>query len=90
MALDINPQNRTAVHLVANWGLRDGQVQKSIEALQNYLGEVEHDEDMSLVLINLFCTTGQFNSARLEIERVLLWNPHNNEVRELKNKLAVN
>jgi Tfp pilus assembly protein PilF len=90
MALDINPKNRTAVHLVANWGLRDGQIQKSIEALQTYLGEVEHDEDMSLVLINLFCTTGQFDSARLEIERVLLWNPLNTEVRELKNKLAVN
>jgi tetratricopeptide (TPR) repeat protein len=90
MALDINPKNRTAVHLIANWGLRDAQVQRAIDSLQIYLGEVEHDEDMSLVLINLFCTTGQFNSARLEIERVLLWNPENHEVRELKNKLAVN
>lgn len=86
-AIDINPQNRTAVHLAANWGLRDGKVQKSIEALQSYLASVEEDEDMSLVLINLFCTVGQMDKALLEIERVLLWNPDHKEVRQLRKKL---
>lgn len=87
-ALDINSQNRTAVHLAANWGLRDGKTLKAIDALQNYLGSVEEDEDMSLVLINLFCTTGQIEKALLEIERVLLWNPEHKEVRQLKKKLT--
>ncbi len=86
-ALDINPQNRTAVHLAANWGLRDGKNQKAIEALQAYLGSVEEDEDMSLVLINLFCSTGQMEKALLEMERVLLWNPDHQEVRSLKKKI---
>ncbi|MNJ92681.1 photosystem I assembly protein Ycf3 [compost metagenome] len=86
-AIDINPQNRTAVHLAANWGVRDHKVHKAIEALEGYLATVEQDEDMSLVLINLFCTSGQFSNALLEIERVLLWNPEHVEVRELKKKL---
>lgn len=86
-ALDINPQNRTAVHLAANWGLRDQRIGRAIEGLQNYLSSVEQDEDMSLILINLFCTQGQFKEALMEIERVLLWNPSHQEVRELKRKL---
>ncbi|WP_413943996.1 tetratricopeptide repeat protein [Bdellovibrio sp. HCB-162] len=86
-AIDINPQNRTAVHLAANWGLRDGKIQKAIEALQAYLASVEEDEDMSLVLINLFCTAGQVDKALLEMERVLLWNPNHTEVRNLKKKI---
>lgn len=86
-ALDINSQNRTAVHLAANWGLRDGRIQKAIEALQSYLASVEEDEDMSLVLINLFCSAGQLDQALLEMERVLLWNPNHQEVRNLKKKI---
>lgn len=86
-AMDINPQNRTAVHLAANWGLRDSKVQKAIDGLQAYLATVEEDEDMSLVLINLFCTVGQIDKALLEMERVLLWNPTHQEVRALKKKL---
>ncbi|MEN0060388.1 MAG: tetratricopeptide repeat protein [Bdellovibrio sp.] len=89
-ALDINPLNRTAVHLAANWGLRDGQVQKAIGYLQGYLAGVEQDEDMSLVLINLFCSIGQVDLALLEMERVLLWNPDHKEVRELKKKILTN
>lgn len=88
-ALDVNPQNRTAVHLAANWGLRDNRVQKAIELLQNYLSCVEQDEDMSLVLINLFCSVGQLDGALLEMERVLLWNPHHQEVRKLKKQLLI-
>lgn len=87
-ALDINPQNRTAVHLAANWGLRDGRTNKAIIALQEYLGVVEEDEDMSLVLINLLCSAGHMDLALLEMERVLLWNPEHSEVRELKKKIV--
>lgn len=86
-ALEINPRNRTGVHLAANWAQRDGKLQKAIELLQAYLGEVEEDEDMSLVLINLLCAAGQVDTAVLEMERVLLWNPDHKEVRELKKKI---
>jgi tetratricopeptide (TPR) repeat protein len=86
-ALEINPKNRTAVHLAANWGHRDQRLEKAILALENLLGSVEVDEDMSLVLINLFCMSGKYELAELEIERVLAWNPDQQEVRELQRKL---
>lgn len=86
-AIDINPANRTAVLLLANWGLRDHRKDQSIEVLQAYLGNVEFDEDLSLVLINLFCSNSQIIEAQLECERVLLWNPENEEVAQLREKL---
>ncbi|HEY8269872.1 MAG TPA: tetratricopeptide repeat protein [Pseudobdellovibrionaceae bacterium] len=86
-AIDINPANRTAVLLLANWGLRDHREGQSIEVLQEYLGNVEFDEDLSLVLINLYCSTSQIVEAKLECERVLLWNPDNQEVASLREKL---
>lgn len=87
-ALDINPQNRTAIHLAANWGVRDSRIQKAIEFMQNYLAQVESDEEMSLVLINLYCMSHQIDNALLEMERVLLWNPDNADVRDLRKKLS--
>jgi len=86
-AIDINPANRTAVLLLANWGVRDHREENSIEVLQSYLGRVEYDEDMSLALINLYCSNSQIAEAKLECERVLLWNPENQEVASLREKL---
>lgn len=86
-AVDINPANRTAVLLLANWGVRDHREAQSIEVLQSYLGRVEFDEDMSLALINLYCSNSQIAEAKLECERVLLWNPDNQEVASLREKL---
>ncbi|MFS4458396.1 tetratricopeptide repeat protein [Bdellovibrio sp. HCB2-146] len=87
-ALDINPKNRTAIHLAANWAVRDGRLQRAIDSIQAYLAEVEQDEEISLVLINLYCMASQIDNALLEMERVLLWNPDNADVRNLKKKLS--
>lgn len=86
-AIDINPANRTAVLLLANWGLRDGRQEQGIAVLQEYLSTVEFDEALSLVLINLYCSNSQIPEAKLECERVLLWNPENQEVISLREKL---
>lgn len=87
MAIEINPSNRTAVLLLANWGLRDQKCSEGISVLQDYLARVEFDEDLSLVLINLYCGNSQIVEARLECERVLLWNPENQDVAVLREKL---
>lgn len=87
-ALDINAQNRTAAHLLANWAVRDAQYAKGIQALENYLASVEQDEEMSLVLLNLYCMHGEVTKAQIEIERVLLWNPDRQDVRELRSKIG--
>ncbi len=86
-AIDINSENRTAVHLLANWSLRDDRVSRGIAAIEEYLGRVDFDEPLSLSLINLYCRNSQIAEALLECERVLLWNPGNREVAELKIKL---
>jgi tetratricopeptide (TPR) repeat protein len=86
-AIDIAPVNRTAVHIFSAWATRDKRYPAGIEVLQNYLSMVEQDEEMSLALINLFCLTEQFDLAAIEIERVLLWNPQQEEVLQLIQKI---
>lgn len=86
-AVEINPKNRTAVHIIGAWALRDQKVLRAIPVLENYLALVDYDEEMSLALINLYCHQGQLDSAKIEIEKVLLWNPSHAEVRELRKKL---
>jgi tetratricopeptide (TPR) repeat protein len=86
-AVEIAPSNRTAVHILSNWAVRDLRYSTAIEVLQEYLGQVEQDEEMSLVLIHLFCLTQQFDLARFEVERVLLWNPEHPEVLRLSKEL---
>lgn len=87
-AVEICPHNRTAVHILANWSVRDRRYSVAIEALEEYLSLVEQDEEMSLVLIHLFCLNQEYSLARIEIERVLLWNPKNEEVIKLSMELA--
>ena len=76
-ALDINSKNRTAVHLAASWAIRDQDYPFAIESLENFVSDVDCDEEMSLLLIHLFCMRNQFVEARLELERLLLWEPTN-------------
>jgi tetratricopeptide (TPR) repeat protein len=86
-ALDLNPLNRTAVHIYANWCVRDGKYLSAISALENYLASVELDEELSFVLIHLFCKTNQFSLAQLESERVLLWNPLNTQMSQIQSEI---
>lgn len=86
-AVEINPNNRTAVHLVGAWAWRDHKHTVAIEVLNDYLSTVSVDEEMSLILINFYCASGAIEFALIEIERVLAWNPGNREVRELRKKL---
>lgn len=86
-AMDLNPGNRTAVHLASNWAVRDGQPQRMLERMQTYLASVESDEEMSLVLIQLFCSAGRLDLASLETSRVQAWNPEREDVAQLAQKL---
>lgn len=86
-ALDFNPWNRTAVHLLASWSLKTGKHEPAIHALQNFLSKVDHDAEMSLALIHLFCETKQYDLALFEVERTLLWDPFQNEVLEIEKAL---
>jgi Tfp pilus assembly protein PilF len=86
-ALDVNPQNRTAVHLAASWAVRDQDYPFAIESLENFVSNVECDEEMSLLLIHLFCMRNQFVEAQLELERLLLWDPANERLLQVEQEI---
>ena len=87
-AMDLNPTNRTAVHLFSSWCTRDHKYFEAIEVVENYLSNVELDEELSLVLIHLFCKTNQFAAAHIEAERVLLWNPDSQQMRDIQIEIS--
>ncbi|MFP5519701.1 MAG: tetratricopeptide repeat protein [Bdellovibrionia bacterium] len=87
-AISLNPGNRSAVHIYCAWAEKNQSRHEAICILQNYLSNVDCDEEMSLVLVNLYCQCGDFKSAAIECEKVLLWNPAATEVRELRKKLS--
>ncbi|MCX7977512.1 MAG: tetratricopeptide repeat protein, partial [Bdellovibrionaceae bacterium] len=85
--LELAPQNRSAVILAADWAIKDRKEVRGAEIVSEYLSLAGPDEEMSLVLINLFCAMGRLELADIEIERVLSWNPSRKDVRELREKL---
>jgi tetratricopeptide (TPR) repeat protein len=89
-AIDCNPRNQTAVHLLASWSVRDSKYDFGIEALENYLSLVDFDQDMSMLLIHLFCLSGRLDLALFEIERFLLWQPDHKDMIDLEMKIRKN
>ncbi len=87
-AIDINPANRTAVQLFANWCVRESRYLNAIEVVENYLSKVDLDEEISLVLVHLFCKVNKFDLAKIEAERVLLWKPEHQEMSEVYQELS--
>lgn len=83
-ALELNPKNRSAVHLAAHWATRDQTPLRGIQRLENFLSSGEADEEMSLVLVNLFCHAGNLDLAAIETERLLAWNPDRPDVTKLR------
>ncbi len=87
-SIDQNPNNRTALIIAANWALRDQKQNLVIKQIESYLSKEEFDQDLSLVLINLYCSSGLLQKAVVEVERFLCWHPENTEVLNLKMKLG--
>lgn len=86
-ALDLNPLNRTAVQLAADWGLARRDYDDVIQVLTEYVSGVRYDEDMSLLLTHTFCLAGRLNEAKLELERMLLWNPTNPQLQQIEKEM---
>lgn len=86
-ALEINVTNRTAVHLAANWSVRDQMIDKGISFLMDFLATQDLDSEMSLALVHLLCLKGDYFKAFLETERVLCWNPALTQFIELQTEI---
>lgn len=78
-ALQINPGNRTAVHLFAHFSHQKEKHASAIPVLENYLDAQDFDEEMSLVTTQFYCLQGRYDEALLEAEKAALWNPGNDE-----------
>ena len=89
-ALDTAPENRTAVHLAAQWMMREHQYSKASEVLQNYISINQEDSEMSLVLIHSLCLQNKTDLAKLEVERLLLWHPFHEQGLRVEAELRAN
>jgi tetratricopeptide (TPR) repeat protein len=88
MAMEINPLNRTAVLLYARWALRDKQEPSAVAVVQNYLTHDNFDEELSLILIHLYCCVNAFNKAHMEVTKMLAWNPQLSTAKEIQKHIA--
>ena len=59
-ALDLQPLNRTAVLLCARWAFRDHKEGSAIPVVENFLSAENFDEEMSLILIQLYVCHNEF------------------------------
>lgn len=87
-SIDQNPTNRTALIIAANWAMRDQKQSLVIAPIESFLSQEKFDPDLSLVLINLYCSSGFLQKAMIEVNRYLYWNPDNQEVFDLKIKIG--
>lgn len=75
LALDINPRNKTALRLLAEWDLHDHDFNSSVRRLTAYLALEGEDVEMSYLLARILTHLGRFGEAALEMERVLALDP---------------
>ncbi len=88
-ALDLHPQNRTAVLLFAKWAFRDHCENLAIPILETYLSLNNFDEELSLILIQLYVYLNEFTKAEIETTKILAWNPNFKEAREIQKQLRM-
>lgn len=84
MALEINPFNRTGVLMFARWALRDHQEMAAIQTVTRYLAHDNFDEELSLILVHLYCCMNMFENAEMEATKILAWNPQLPAARDLQ------
>jgi tetratricopeptide (TPR) repeat protein len=86
-ALDLDPQNRTAIQLALqklNLSIHGTYL---IEVISQFLSYVDNDPEMSCQLIQLFVMRGQYSLANLEAQRLVLWNPESEKYCEILNQV---
>ncbi len=79
MALDINPLNRTAVHLLCAWGRNIVKKSELNRTLVRYLADFHDDSEMSLLLVQGLCEEKNTQLAFLESVKSLVFHTQNKE-----------
>lgn len=83
-SLDINPGNETAIQLMMEWGLKDGLLDRVISRVDRYLHLYPDNLDLVLALAKLLYCTNRLMPAKLEVERVLSFEPNHSAALNLE------
>ena len=87
-ALDLEPGNRTAIRILVEWAVRDGAIRMACERLEKYLQVDPEDVEVAFSLSKLKVLLGELADAIFECERVLAFDPFNEEATRLRKVLA--
>lgn len=74
-ALDINPSNESATKLVADWALKDNEIEKAIFRLEKYLALITSDATIYMWLAKFYYFSGQLDLAAKNSEMALRLDP---------------
>lgn len=70
-ALDIEPANESAIKLVADWAMKDNEIEKAIARLEIYLTLNNQDAVISMWLAKFLYFAGRLAEAKNKIEKAL-------------------
>jgi tetratricopeptide (TPR) repeat protein len=87
-ATEGDPDNATALLLLAQWGERHSGVERAQTALMEHFDRGHFDAQLSLAFVELALRKGEFHLARIELERALLWEPNNSELLQFDKALG--
>jgi len=87
-AIDLSPNNKTAIQLAVQKLTQRPHCEYLIEILSQYLSDYDFDEDISCQLIQKFYESGQIDLAYLESQRLILWNSEREEYFKLNMHLG--
>jgi tetratricopeptide (TPR) repeat protein len=79
-AVECDPDNGTALLLLAQWSVRHQGMTLAIQHLMNHFDRGAFDSQLSLAFVELTVKDNNFLLARMEIERALLWEPQQPEL----------
>ena len=73
--LDIAPQNESAIKLVAEWALKDNEVEKAIRRIEAFLQKQPENAQMSMWLAKFYYFSCRLDAAVVEMEKAIYLNP---------------
>ena len=74
-ALDSRPDNQSAIKLVADWAMKDNEIEKAMKYLDAYLNLHPDDAQISMWFAKFLYFSGRLREAQVEIEKALHLEP---------------
>ncbi|MCB0749567.1 MAG: tetratricopeptide repeat protein, partial [Ignavibacteriae bacterium] len=84
-ALDLEPENKTALKLYSDWSVHSSCIQSACERLEAYLEKNDQDVEFILIYAKLNFILGKIDKAKLEAEKAFSLEPENIDTLEFIN-----